>query len=186
MSKTLILKPHTPAAVRISVTVQEDGSRTYVAKIGEFTHAHDFMQLVHILTTASDKDKVCMFIDSPGGNALACRFLIDAMQRTKATTITDIGQQACSCGAYAWAYGKIRRMSPLSRLMFHTSSHGAQGKTRSIKEEAVVVETQISFWLDQLTANGTLTEEERVICLDGKKDVWLTYSDMKGRGALSE
>ena len=186
MSKTMIIKPHTPKSVRISLTQLESGEKHFVAHIEEFRGGEEFIQLIHVLRTSIEGDKVMMFINSPGGNAHACRALINAMKATKAEVTTAIGFYGASCGAYTWAHGHILLMPKFGRVMFHGTSHGDYDKTGKVIERAESIVNTTQMWLDVIVEKGILTEEDREAIIENKRDVWFTANQMKERGVLND
>lgn len=140
-----------------------------------------YSQAINVLLQAKEQDTVHILINTNGGSVSTCLAMINAMLRCRAHLITDIVGYAYSSGAYIWAFGKELRMGRFARAMFHASSHGDFARTRDIKERAEAFEAGTAYLLDRVVARGILTEEEKTMMLEGKKDVYFTFDDLKDR-----
>ena len=181
MQKLKILAPQSAFSPLISITETETG-KVYVIDISIpiFAAGH-YTQAINVLLNATENDTVRILLNTPGGSVVTCIAMINAMERCKAKLITEVLGYAYSSGAYIWAFGKELRMGNFSRVMFHSSSHCDGGRTRDIKERAEAYEAGVTHLLKRVVANGILTEDEMKECLDGKRDKYFTYNDLKER-----
>jgi ATP-dependent protease ClpP protease subunit len=178
MSTTKIVPRKHPYYPLISITDRAKG-KDYVFNIDSQVASPDyFVYVIHIMLTATKNDTITFLINTPGGHVDSGFGVINAMKRCLAPITTNIVGHAYSCGAYIWAYGDIRLMGRFARGMFHTSSHGQQGRTRDIKERAVAIEVRLMTLLDEIVDKGVLTAEQRDKCLENKKDVYFTSKDL--------
>jgi len=134
-----------------------------------------------VLLSAEESDVVYMPINTHGGSVASGLAITDAMQRSKAKVITDVVGYAYSCGAMIWSFGDELRMGKYARIMFHSSSHMAYGKSATIAEEADHLVEGMKYLMDRIVKRGVLTQEERDRCFDSKLDVYFNYNQLKDR-----
>lgn len=168
----------------ISVSSNGEGKKYTVLIKTAIDEPHCYTQLVQILDTATEKDVIHILLCSPGGNLNTGLYVTSAMERSSAKVVTHPLQLAASCAAMMWAYGKERRVYPLSKPMFHTASGGFGGRTGNVIETAQNVSSKIEEFLRDERVTSILTEEELEACFENKKDVYLNYNDLLERSGV--
>lgn len=186
MNTTQIIPRKHKLYPQISVTDNTDGSRDFVIAINSKISSPDFfVYAIQTMLRATENDKVTVLINTPGGDVDAGLGFINAMKRCQAPITTQIVGYAYSCGAMIWSFGDNRLMGKFARGMFHSSSHGQQGKTRSLAEAAVALETRIKVLYDEIIERGVLSESQVSKIFDNKIDYYFT-SETVNEGRVTE
>lgn len=166
----------------ISRTPMTGGGSKWVVLIDNDIVSPEYYTLVcQVLLTATEEDVVYMPINTHGGSVASGLAVTDAMQRSKAKVITDVVGYAYSCGAMIWSFGDELRMGKFARIMFHSSSHMAWGKSASVAEEADHLVEGMKYLMDRIVKRGVITQEESDKCFDSKLDVYFNYDQLKDR-----
>lgn len=166
----------------ISKTPKEGGGNRWVIFIDNDIVEPDYYTLVcQALLTATAEDEVYIPINSHGGSVSSGLAITDAMQRCKAHIITDVVGHAYSCGAMIWSFGDELKMGKYARIMFHSSSHMAWGKSADVAEEAEHLVKGMEYLMDRIVKRGVITQEERDKCFENRIDVYFNYDQLKDR-----
>lgn len=166
----------------ISRTPMESGKFKWVIFIdNDIVSPEYYTSVCQCLLNADTGDVVYMPINTHGGSVASGLAVTDAMQRSKAKIITDVIGYAYSCGAMIWSFGDELRMGKCARIMFHSSSHMAWGKSASVAEEADHLVEGMKYLMDRIVKRGVLTQEERDKCFDSKLDVYFNYDQLEDR-----
>lgn len=166
----------------IGRTPMTTGKHRWTILIDNDIFGPDYYTLVcQALLNASEGDEVIMLINTHGGSVASGLSITDAMQRSKAKIITNVVGYAYSCGAMIWSFGDELRLGKFARVMFHSSSHMAWGKSADIGEEAEVMVKGMEYLMDRIVKRGVITQEERDLCFESKKDVYFCYDELKDR-----
>jgi ATP-dependent protease ClpP protease subunit len=99
---------------------------TLYGAIDEFSH---YKTLIAALKEAQEGDMIHLLINSTGGSVDVGMMIVQAMQSSKATVITNVVYPSYSMGAIIAVAGDYLTMQPHSFLMFHTYSTGMGGKS---------------------------------------------------------
>lgn len=157
------------------------GGIRYIAPISEpIFDADDYYQLIYVLNSATEKDEVVIKLASPGGSIEIGIMICNAMFNSKAKVITQVTGIAASIAAVIWCCGKQKSISPTATLMFHMPSGFAGGKTADMEEQAGFFQNYFKDLLKKITTN-VLTEDEYNDMVNGRRDIFISYNDLKDR-----
>lgn len=180
--KTHMLPRRSVLHPSVGRTPMENGKYRWTILINNDIVDPDYYTLVcQALLNASEGDIAEIKINTYGGSVASGLAITDAMQRSKAKVITDVIGYAYSCGAMIWSFGDELHMGKYARVMFHSSSHMAWGKSASVGEEAEHLVAGMEYLMDRIVKRGVLTQEERDKCFDSKLDVYFNYDQLKDR-----
>ena len=181
-------KPTNKLMPKISVSVDKNSPENTITVITIDQSILDpvyYFDVFHRLNTAKPGDTIHIMINTPGGDARTCIELVNLMQVCKAKIVTTVTGWAYSCGAYIWSFGHERRMGKFTKIMWHTSSHMDMEKTRTVIDNAVIIEKSVEQMFDKIVAKGILTPADKEFCFVQRKDLYYFYNDMKNRGVLT-
>jgi len=165
----------------IHASPMASGGMRYIAPIVEpIFEIDDYCQLLHVLSSATEKDEVVIKLASPGGSIEIGIMICNAIFNSKAQVLTQVTGIAASIAAVIWCCGKKRSISPTATLMFHMPSGFAGGKTADMEEQAGFFQNYFKDLLKKITAN-ILTEEEYIDMVNGRRDIFISYADLKAR-----
>ncbi len=136
-------------------------------------------EILNDLSEVSDRDKIKLRINSPGGLLNEGRALINSIHATGAEVTTEILSDAASMGALMFCIGNKRLIYENSTIMFHNFSGGYMGKGQEM--EAYIkhsVKNNKLFFTSHLIG---LSEKEVHKMTDGK-DYWFNAKKMCERG----
>ena len=142
-------------------------------------------QLLHLESVDPDKD-ISFYINSPGGSVTAGLAIYDTMQFIKPQVSTICLGMAASMGAVLLAAGAPgkRFALPISTIMIHQPSGGAQGKQTDIQIMAdMILKTREQ--LNGILAHHTGQPIER-IQEDTEKDNFMDPQEAKAYGLIDD
>lgn len=145
----------------------------------------NYSNVVRSLLTAKKGSIIKLYINTPGGNVNAAKYITDAMMRSEAEVYTFACGMVASAGAMIWGYGKKRGMGKFARVMFHGSSHGSMGNSVRIKESATNLVKSIRAYFQPLINNGVLLEDEVDSFMEKKRDLYFNHKELASRGAIN-
>jgi ATP-dependent protease ClpP protease subunit len=137
--------------------------------------------LCQALLSAKEGDEFHILINTYGGNVSSGLAITDAMQRSKAIVVTNVLGYAYSCGAMIWAFGDRLQMGKFARIMFHSSSHMAWGKSADIADQASGLVKGMKYLMSRIVKRGVITQEESDKCFNSKLDVYFNYNHLAER-----
>ena len=183
--KPVFMRPKSghPSAPKITeCPTLTEGTRYLVIIETQIGDTEAYVELLYLLNNAKDNDIVHIKIRTPGGSILTGMTIINAMLTTKAFLITEATGECASMGTGIWAAGDEIRMGRWGSVMFHSASHGDNGKSLSIMENAANVISFFNFYNDDIAVKrGLLTEEEHLRLSTDKIDMFLDYDTMAPR-----
>ena len=140
-------------------------------------------QLLFLEAEDPGKD-IQLYINSPGGSVTAGMAIYDTMQYIKCDVSTICLGMAASMGAFLLAGGaKGKRFAlPLSTIMIHQPSGGAQGQATEIQIVADHI-AQTKRTLNELLAANTGQPIE-VVERDTDRDNYMTAEEAKAYGLI--
>ena len=142
-------------------------------------------QLLFLEAEDPEKD-IHLYINSPGGSVTAGMAIYDTMQYIKCDVSTICLGMAASMGAFLLAGGaKGKRFAlPLSTIMIHQPSGGAQGQATDIKIVADhILKTRTK--LNKILAENT-GQDLSVIEVDTERDNYMSAEEAKAYGLIDE
>ena len=142
-------------------------------------------QLLHLESEDPDKD-IALYINSPGGSITALFAIYDTMEYIKPDVTTICMGQAASAAAVLLAAGtKGKRFAlPMSRILLHQPSGGAEGQAGDIEIQAREI-LRMRDQLNQILADKTGQTVEK-IDKDTDRDFILTAAEAKEYGIVDE
>jgi len=140
-----------------------------------------YIELLSELFYARKGDVIEMALDTPGGMVFTAMLLVDAMDRCQGHVITDAVGMCASAGTILWYHGHERRIGKWGKFMFHGTSHGSQGNSDRIKEEATYMVEYMKQLLSEMVTAGILTDAEYKQITDNKEDCYITAEQMRMR-----
>ncbi len=154
--------------------------KRYRVYIGKFSEKNKGLHpIFDELKKAQQGDSLELVINSPGGALQEGMLFYNIIQQkfyNKVTTFLD--NYGFSMGALLFCMGNKRVIYPYSQLMFHTYSHGANGKGNSVKARLKYSRKIIESFLEELIVEkGFLTKKEYQDMLIGK-DFWMDAKEL--------
>lgn len=167
--------------------IQDDGSIYYSAYIcGGISSLNEYQNLMMVLMSASDKDTVHIYIDSPGGDLSTGAALSSVIENSKAHVIGEATGLCASAGSLVLGACKEMRATDFATIMYHMSSHLDWNNSARIKENA---EFMVNYTKDKCLAvaqrRGIITEDELNDIVNKYKEVWIGSSEFRKRLSLS-
>ena len=123
-----------------------------------------------------------LYIDSWGGDLVACYTIINAIELSKTPVWTICIGAAYSAGFFIYITGHKRFAYPLASFLYHEGSTAAMGDAHKFRNQADFYKKQ----LDQLKAHTlkytklSETDYERIL----KDDYWLTAPEAVEQGIV--
>lgn len=142
-----------------------------------------YIDLLELLSVATEKDVINICIDSPGGYVCTGVIISTAILDCKAKVITRACGLCASAGSLIWSAGHICTVMPTATLMWHMSSHMDMGNSLDIKQNAdLQVKYVKELLLNKSLEKGHITEEEITrICTDPNYVCWISAPEMLQR-----
>ena len=142
-------------------------------------------QLLFLESENPDKD-ISFYINSPGGSVSAGMSIYDTMQFIKPDVSTLCMGLAASMGAFLLAAGKKgkRFALPISRIMIHQPSGGAQGQATDIEIQAREI-LKLRESLNKILAERTGQPLEK-IRLDSERDYFMSSGEAMDYGLIDQ
>ena len=173
----------------VKVTRQSDGSKVVSAYLhDEILDVDEYVQLIDELFTATPKDRIYIYIDSPGGYISAGSIISSAISESKGEVYT-IARGLCAsaaCLIHNAAKPGHATVADMGVLMIHMSSHMDAGTSSLIaKRAADQVRYVNETLLSQAVAMGYLTENELQSIQTGN-EIFISAKDFRGRIAAKQ
>ena len=168
----------------ITVCPKADGSEGVhidVQITGVISNIYQFLELIQVLDSASEKDTIDIRLDTPGGCVFTTQALLERMNSSKATVTTVASGLVASAGTFLWFFSKNRRVEELATFMFHSASHCDTGKSLTIHETSDKMVKYMEKTVKAMIAAGILTRDEASRIFRQKKDLFLPGSIIRAR-----
>ena len=160
---------------------QKEGLHFTVQINGVIEHIYQFLEFMVILDHATEKDKIDVMLDTPGGCVFTTQYLLERMNSCKATVTTIASGLVASAGTFLWFFSKQREVQDWALFMFHSSSHGDVGKTLAIQETSTEMVKYMQKTIKAMIADGILTAEEATAIFRQKKDLFVPGKIVRAR-----
>jgi ATP-dependent Clp protease protease subunit len=138
-----------------------------------------YTDMVHCIKTASEHDRIIIYINTPGGNLFAGMQIINAIRTTAAHVTTVLESHAFSLGTLIFLSGHEWIVMDDSQMMFHNFSSSLTGKGN---EQIAEVQANVK-WFNKIMkriCHPFLTNDEINAISDGR-DLWLDSDDIRKR-----
>lgn len=174
-------KSKDPMAPMISRYATGEGTKFIVILKHAMLSPEAYVELVHELRHATEKDSFIILIQSPGGSIAVGIFLITAIRASKADVTTIANGICASMGAITLVNGRTVQSRPWAQIMFHQTSHADSGKSATILEFADGTLAHGKYITELAVKRGFLLEEEMLQCFDAKENVYIDGATMASR-----
>ena len=164
-----------------SVQNAEGGVDVTVQLVGEIGPLTQFLELIDVLDTATEKDRIDIMIDTPGGDVYTTQHIVERMTSCKAQVTTIASGLVASAGTMIWFFGKNKRVDRWAQFMFHCSLHGDWGKSLQIQENSENLVNFMKNLLMLMLEQGVIDGREYDAMIKDKADVTLSGSEMRKR-----
>jgi ATP-dependent Clp protease, protease subunit len=138
-----------------------------------------YQDLINILKTAEETDKIIIYLNSPGGCVYTTIQIINSMRASKATVITSMDGLVCSAATMIFLSGHEYIVNNNCSFMIHNYSGGLSGKGHEmvsrLKHEQGFFE-QLAYDI----YGGFLEDSEIKSMLDGV-DIWMDSKEVLKR-----
>ena len=160
-------------------------SRKFVFEIDEdIAEPSYYRRLIRVLDTATESDSVLFKINSSGGRGDSCSAILNAIQKTQATTIAEI---VCNCHSAASLIALSCDeliVSDFANMLCHSARFGTDGKTNDVLASASHYK-KISDLMIGNAYRGFLSPHEIAEVLNGK-ELYLDANEIKDRASSRE
>ena len=138
-----------------------------------------YVEVLNMLRTASPKDSVTMYINSPGGHLDTTIQLLNAMDECEAQVTTVLDGIAHSAASLLFLNGDNLMIYKYASMMCHMYSSLTFGKAHELKAQ---VDFSQHLYRDMMSElyGGFLTEDEIKEMFEGK-DFWFNSKDIAKR-----
>lgn len=181
----IILPPDAEnSAIQIIEQQNDTNTNDYVVFISSCIRSEGvyYAELITLLRTLTSTSKVNIYIGSPGGSLYTGAMIANAIKICKANVTTIAIGVVASAAALIWSYGHRRHVANGAVIMFHMSSHGDLGNSRSIEIKAAnIVRYVKEIAIDPLVEQGVLTPDEAETIIDRRHDLWLDAATINSR-----
>lgn len=157
--------------------IQSNRYDVYLSKaLGD---VEEYVDLFHLLASATEHDVIYIHLNCPGGNVDTGLQLISFMQDSRATIVTAIYGTTASMGTAIFLCGDQFMVSKTARLMVHNFSGGLYGKGNEMV-------AQLQSTTEWFTAAFTdvhvpfLSKEECADVVSGR-DMWFQSPEIEQR-----
>lgn len=146
---------------------------------GPITEPENYVSLCNTLRTSGPQDEVIIRINSRGGAVSSERMIINAIQESQANVVGFIEYDCMSAATGVFLACKQHDWADHIQFMAHCAFWGSVGKNPDVK-------SQTEFGIKQLeeeitsTYKGLLTDEEILLCNDGK-EFWFGAKELERR-----
>lgn len=173
-------QPYCPVFTR---TLNDGTHDTVAYLISEVMDVDEYVDLIDVLLTATERDTIKIYIDSPGGYISAGSIISSAIHHSKAQVYT-IARGLCAsaaCLIHNAAKPQHAIVEDMGVLMIHMSLHGDSGVSSLIAKRA---EDQVRYvnetLLSQALEMGYLLPEELNQIQNGKQ-IYISAKDFRAR-----
>lgn len=160
-------------------TTEVRGTQHTYYLTGAITEPENYVDLCNILRTSGPQDEVIIRINSRGGMVSSERMLVNAIQESQANVVGFIEYDCMSAATGVFLACKQHDWAEHIQFMAHCAFWGSVGKNPDVK-------SQTEFGIKQLeeeitsTYKGLLTDEEVLLCNDGK-EFWFGAKELATR-----
>lgn len=160
-------------------TTEVRGTQHTYYLTGLISEPDNYVDLCNILRTSGPQDEVIIRINSRGGAVSSERMIINAIQESQANVVGFIEYDCMSAATGIFLACKQHDWADHIQFMAHCAFWGSIGKNPDVK-------SQTEFGIKQLeeeitsTYKGLLTDEEILLCNDGK-EFWFGAKELERR-----
>lgn len=160
-------------------TTEVRGTQHTYYLTGPINEPENYVDLCNILRTSGPQDEVIIRINSRGGAVSSERMIINAIQESQANVVGFIEYDCMSAATGIFLACKQHDWADHIQFMAHCAFWGSIGKNPDVK-------SQTEFGIKQLeeeitsTYKGLLTDEEILLCNDGK-EFWFGAKELERR-----
>ena len=166
--------------VPITVVGKAKTGKTYDIYLTESIEApHVYSRLVHVLNTATKKDKVNLIINNGGGFVDSSFMIIDAMKRSKAHITSHLSGTVASAATIIALQSDDLVVSENLGWLSHNYSSGIQGKGAELKSHMDFMSKELASSFTKIH-KGFLTDSEIKEVINDK-DFWLNKGEVEKR-----
>ena len=146
---------------------------------GIINEPENYVDLCNILRSSSQQDEILIRINSRGGSVASERMICNAIQESEANVVGFIEYDCMSAATGIFLACKQHGWAEHIQFMAHCAFWGSIGKNPDVK-------SQTEFGIKQLeeeitsTYKGLLTDEEILLCNDGK-EFWFGAKELERR-----
>lgn len=165
-----------------TLEVTKDYTRKhYELYLYDAIYSSGIFELCDILHQATERDKVTIHLDTPGGSIMLMSHLLLAMELCKAPITTHAHLYACSCGAIIWSNGDVLKCDADTKIMFHDAAGGQFGKVEKMRAGI----DALREWVYNLTRHALdlklITTDEWDSLTHDSRDIYLYGSELAKR-----
>ena len=131
-----------------------------------------------------DRVPIKLYIDSWGGELVACYTIINAIELSKTPVWTINIGAAYSAGFFIYITGRLRLAYPLSSFLYHEGSTQMGGDAHKFRNQADFYKKQLGQLKSHVLKYTRLTEEDYEKIL--KDDYWLTAEEAIEKGIVDK
>lgn len=138
-----------------------------------------FLDLINVLKTAEEHDRVIIYLNCEGGLAYVAIQIVNAIRASQATVITCLDGLVCSAATMIFLAGDDFIVNKHGSFMIHNYSAGVSGKGNEIVPHI----KHSTSWFSALAKDiykNFLTDEEIDKILEGV-DFWLSSDEVLER-----
>jgi ATP-dependent Clp protease protease subunit len=151
------------------------------AKIVGEVSSDSLGEVLAVIEKAEGKP-VHLYIDSPGGDAIATLEFIQAVKRKHAVVVCDTGVMAASAASYIFeAVCTVRHAAPETLWLFHGAASMGAGKANEMEDKAKLMRVLNHTLAVLMAARIGMTVDQFIAWTDGH-DRWLTTDELKAMG----
>lgn len=155
------------------IKINTDNKRVDTWIYGVIGKLSDYVKLISILHSLTDKYTVFVHIHSPGGDIRTTCHILTAMDRCKANIITHNIGIAMSCGSFLLSFGDKIAVDDLSITMFHNAICGEKDSLHYLKTKVDHTVILIRHIFDKMIDRGLITETEGMKILNNGCEYFL-------------
>ena len=166
---------------RISLRARDapNVSPSFLSISGEIGPPNFYIEMIHIIRTASPNDCVYMHLNTTGGQLDTGIQIINAMRESAAHIICSIEAQAFSLGSLIFLCGDDFIVHDNAMLMIHNFNGAMAGKGNEQRLRLEAVTTLFDQFVRPIYI-PFLTDEEFDGVIEGK-DIWMHSESIKDR-----
>jgi ATP-dependent protease ClpP protease subunit len=183
LNQLKMFKRSLPVMPTVSSMANAEGGLNWIISIrGVITKPDMFATACDVLNFATEKDKVLVTLNTPGGSVIAGLAMIHAIYNCKAEVTTRAVGLVASCGGFLWSAGHKLEACRFAKIMFHASSSGYIGKTRDQRDAAICSEKLVKELATIAVNKKIVTREQFDSMFESNVDIYITTKDLTERG----
>lgn len=138
-----------------------------------------YRELISLLFNSSEDDKFVFYLNTPGGDLISTRAIIEGIKKSEATVTGVLIGQVCSGGSLIAMYCHELTVLDSAEMMIHTAYSSTEGIMGNVKAQTDFIVSQVENLIDE-AYEGFLDSQE---IADIKKGVefWFSADDIRER-----